>query len=258
MTSFDVLIPARLASTRLPRKLLAEIGGVPMVVRVARQAQASGADRVIVATDSEEIRSIAQQWDVEAVLTSPTHECGTDRLAEAARLLGLRPDRIVVNVQGDEPLIPPALIREVATLLGRTTDCSIATAAHTIEDFETFLNPNVVKVVTSLRGHALYFSRAAIPVQRGASAPACGPLPQELRQVALRHLGIYAYRVGMMHLLQRLEAAPLERLESLEQLRALWHGLGIVVHRTLLDPGVGVDTAQDLETVRALVQARSK
>lgn len=242
---FVALIPARLASTRLPDKPLADIGGQPMVVRVAERARAAGAQRVAIATDSERIAEAVRAAGHEAVMTAADHPSGTDRLAEAARLLGLAADTIVVNVQGDEPLIPPPLVRSVAARLADSPDAAIATAAHPIHDPEDWRNPNVVKAVLDREGRALLFSRAAIPFDRDGSepVPAC----------ALRHIGLYAYRVGFLLAYPTLERAPIEALESLEQLRALWHGYRIVVEVTDEQPPPGVDTPADLERVRRIV-----
>jgi 3-deoxy-manno-octulosonate cytidylyltransferase (CMP-KDO synthetase) len=245
---FHVLIPARLASTRLPNKPLADIGGLPMVVRVARQAQASGALRCVVAADDMAIVQACQAHGVEALLTRTDHASGSDRLAEACELLGLPDDALVVNVQGDEPLIDPLLIRAVATTLDQHPTCVMSTAAHPIADTAEFHNPNVVKVVLDRAAQALYFSRSAMPFWR--DAPAAGALP--LEPPALRHLGIYGYRVGFLRQFPRLEPAPMERCEALEQLRVLWHGHRIAVHVTPDAAGPGVDTPQDLERVRRL------
>ncbi|XAH21425.1 3-deoxy-manno-octulosonate cytidylyltransferase [Xylophilus sp. GW821-FHT01B05] len=244
---FTVLIPARLASTRLPDKPLADIAGLPMIVRVAQRAQASGATRTVVAADSASILDACRAHGVEAVLTRPDHVCGSDRLAEACDLLGLGDDEIVVNVQGDEPLIPTALVGAVAALLHDRPEASISTAAHPIDNTADYLNPNVVKVVTDASGLALYFSRAPIPWQRdGAALPSPAPL---------RHIGIYGYRVSFLRAFPRLAQAPQEIAEALEQLRALWHGHRIAVHVTQEAPGAGVDTPEDLARVRALLGA---
>ncbi len=252
--SFTVLIPARLASTRLPDKPLADIAGVPMVVRVAQRAVQSGAARVVVAADSRRIVEACAAFGVTAVLTRPDHPSGSDRLAEACDLLGLADGECVVNVQGDEPLIDPALIDAVAHLLDSRSDCAMSTAAHAIASLEELLNPNVVKVVLDARDTALYFSRAAIPAARDFSGQAwwqAGPAAQDLPP-PLRHVGIYGYRVGFLRQFPALPQAPLERLEQLEQLRALWHGHRIAVHVTAQAPGPGVDTPEDLERVRRL------
>ncbi len=251
MADFIVIIPARLASTRLPRKPLADIGGVPMVVRVARNAAASGARRVIVAADSEEIIAGCAAHGVESVLTSADHPTGTDRLAEAAGRLGLAPQDIVVNVQGDEPMMPAAVVREAADVLAIRTDCEIATAAHPISDAGEFFDPNVVKVVTDAAGRALYFSRAPIPWSRDAFATGRDTLPASLP--ALRHVGLYAYRAAFLLRFPALARPAIEEHESLEQLRALAHGIGIAVFLLSGALPPGVDTPQDLARVRALV-----
>ena len=249
--TFTVLIPARLASTRLPNKPLADIGGAPMVVRVAQQALKSRARRVVVAADSHQIIEKCEAFGIAAVLTRPDHASGSDRLAEACDLLGLANDDVVVNVQGDEPLIDPALIDAVAAQLGERPDCAISTAAHAIDALAEFMNPNVVKVVLDARGTALYFSRSPIPAVRDSAGlawwHAAGALP-----APLRHIGIYAHRVSFLRIFPTLPPSPLERLESLEQLRALWHGYRIAVHVTEQAPGPGVDTPEDLERARAL------
>jgi 3-deoxy-manno-octulosonate cytidylyltransferase (CMP-KDO synthetase) len=248
MTRFVALIPARLGSTRLPRKPLADIGGIPMVVRVAQRAVASGAARVVVAADDAAIVDACRAHGVQAVLTATTHATGTDRLAEACGLLGLRADDLVVNVQGDEPLIPPGLIAKVVDLLAAHADCAIATAAHAMHDASEFFSPHVVKVVTDRHGHALYFSRAPIPWARDAFALDRSALPAGL--AVWRHVGLYAYRVSFLERFPRLERAPLEAFESLEQLRALWHGERIVVLPLEEALPAGVDTPADLDLVR--------
>jgi 3-deoxy-manno-octulosonate cytidylyltransferase (CMP-KDO synthetase) len=251
--AFTVLIPARFASTRLPGKPLLDIVGKPMVVRVAERAQASGADRVVIATDDERIRAAAAAHDIEAVLTRGNHATGTDRLAEAALQLKLDDKSIVVNVQGDEPLLEPALIREVADELRAHADASIATACHPIEDAEEGFNSNVVKVVLDRAGYALYFSRATIPWARDAFAGTHGELPLGLPMY--RHYGLYAYRVAFLRHYPSLAPSQIERFEALEQLRALWHGHRIAVRITKGTPAPGVDTQEDLDRVRALYAA---
>jgi 3-deoxy-manno-octulosonate cytidylyltransferase (CMP-KDO synthetase) len=251
VTSFVVIVPARLASTRLPRKPLADIGGVPMVVRVARGATASGAAQVVVAADSREIVDACSAHGVEALLTRVDHATGTDRLAEAVGRLGLADDAIVVNVQGDEPLMPAAVVRRVADTLADRTDCAIATACHPLHDATEFFNPNVVKVVTDATGRALYFSRAPIPWARDAFSVHRDRLPPGLP--ARRHIGLYAYRAGFLRRFPELPPAPLEQYECLEQLRALAHGFGIAVLELPEALPPGVDTAEDLERVRALI-----
>ena len=251
--TFTVLIPARYASTRLPGKPLLDIAGKPLVVRVAERAQASGAERVIVATDDERIRAAAEQHGVDAILTRGDHATGTDRLAEAALSLNLDDKAIVVNVQGDEPLLEPALIREVADELRAHADASIATACHPITDLQEAFNPNVVKVVLDHAGYALYFSRATIPWARDAFSEKRDKLPLELP--LYRHYGLYAYRVGFLRYYPSLSASQMERFEALEQLRALWHGHRIAVRITTGTPAPGVDTQEDLDRVRALYAA---
>ncbi len=245
--SFTVLVPARLASSRLPGKPLADIGGLPMVVRVAQRAALSGAARVVVAGDDVQIVRACERHGVDAILTRADHATGSDRLAEACEQLGLDGDAAVVNVQGDEPLIEPALILACAELLAARPDCVMSTAAHAIDSAGDFANPNVVKVVLDALGRALYFSRAPIPHRRDAEPAAVLPQP-----APLRHIGIYAYRAAFLRRFPSLAASPLETIEALEQLRVLWHGERIAVHLSALRPGPGVDTPQDLERVRAL------
>ncbi len=248
--AFTVLIPARLASTRLPGKPLADIAGLPMVVRVARRAAEAGAERVVVAADDAGIVAACRAHGVEALLTRSDHASGSDRLAEACMLLGLDGDAVVVNVQGDEPLIDPQLVRDCAALLQRRTDCMMSTAAHPIELLADYLDPNIVKVVLDARGDALYFSRAPIPWRRDGGSAGAPALPEP---AALRHVGLYAYRAGFLRGFPALPATGLERTEALEQLRVLWHGHRIAVCVSRLAPGLGVDTPEDLERVRALL-----
>jgi 3-deoxy-manno-octulosonate cytidylyltransferase (CMP-KDO synthetase) len=248
--SFTVLIPARHAATRLPGKPLADIGGKPMVVRVAERAQRAGAARVVVATDDERIRAAVAAHGIDACLTRSDHPTGTDRLAEATRLLDLPDDAIVVNVQGDEPLLAPSLIRAVAALLAAHPDAAIATACHGIVDPAEAFNPNIVKVVLDANRYALYFSRATIPWARDAFALGRGAVPPGLP--LYRHYGLYAYRVDFLQRFPGLPPAPIERFEALEQLRALWHGYRIVVEITEGTPAPGVDTEDDLAQVRAI------
>ncbi len=244
---FTVLIPARRASTRLPDKPLADLGGKPMVVRVAERARLSGASQVCVAADDAAILDACAARGVPALLTRADHASGTDRLAEASAQLGLGGDAIVVNVQGDEPLIDPALIDAVAALLQARPDAAMATAAHPIARVDEFRNPNVVKVVLDARQTALYFSRAPMPWWRDGFAHGVATLPSP---APLRHIGLYAYRVGFLQRFPTLAAAPLEQIEALEQLRALWHGERIAVHVSADAPGPGVDTPEDLARVR--------
>ncbi|MDN4587843.1 3-deoxy-manno-octulosonate cytidylyltransferase [Xenophilus aerolatus] len=249
--SFTVLIPARLASTRLPDKPLADIAGLPMVVRVAQRAAQSSASRVVVAADDARIAEACTRHGVDVLLTRVDHPSGSDRLAEACALLGLPDDEIVVNVQGDEPLIDPALIDAVAHALAERPEAPMSTAVHAIDSLDDFTNPNVVKAVLDDAGHALYFSRAPIPWPRDGGvrgAPAALPEPPPLR-----HIGIYGYRAGFVRRFPSLAPAPLERTEALEQLRVLWHGHRIAVHVSARAPGPGVDTPEDLARVRALL-----
>lgn len=249
---FGVLIPARRASTRLPDKPLADIVGLPMVVHVARRAEASGAQQVAVATDDEAIALACARHGVRALLTSPAHASGTDRVAEAAAQLGLGDDDIVVNVQGDEPLIDPELIRACARRLHDDAGAQMATAAHPIDEAPAIADPNVVKVVLDARGHALLFSRAPIPWRRDEYAGGA-PLGLPRGEPFLRHVGIYAFRMRTLREFAALAPCELERAEALEQLRALWHGWRIAVLRVEHAPAAGVDTPQDLERVRRLL-----
>lgn len=261
-SAFTVLVPARMASSRLPNKPLADIAGLPMVVRVAQRAARSHAARVVVAADDARILQACQAHGVEALLTRADHPSGSDRLAEACVALGLDGDDIVVNVQGDEPLIEPDLINAVAALLPARPEASMGTAAHTIASLADYNNPNVVKVVLDARGLAHYFSRAPIPFARDhvgalwwqgaahAAVPGVGALAGF---APLRHVGIYSYRAGFLRQFPTLDPAPTEAVEALEQLRALWHGYRIAVHLAATAPGPGVDTPEDLERVRQLL-----
>jgi 3-deoxy-manno-octulosonate cytidylyltransferase (CMP-KDO synthetase) len=251
--SFTVLIPARFASTRLRGKPLADVAGKPLVVRVAERARGSGAQRIVIATDDERILVAAKAHGVEAVLTRADHRTGTDRLAEASLALRLDDEAIVVNVQGDEPLLESDLIRGVAEELEAHGDAAMATACHPIDDPEEAFNPNVVKVVLDHAGYALYFSRATIPWARDAFSASRATLPAGLP--VYRHYGLYAYRAGFLRRYPALAEAPIERFEALEQLRALWHGHRIAVRITTGTPAPGVDTEQDLIRVRALYAA---
>jgi 3-deoxy-manno-octulosonate cytidylyltransferase (CMP-KDO synthetase) len=246
-TPFVVLIPARLSSTRLPNKPLADLAGLPMVVRVAQRAMASKASQVVVAADHDSIVQACQVHGIKALLTRDDHVSGSDRLAEAAHLLGLHDDALVVNVQGDEPLIDPVLIDAVADLLANAPDCSMSTLAHAIDNTADWLSPHVVKVVLDARNRASYFSRASIPVWRDGPADQLPPYP------VLRHVGLYAYRVGFLKMFPQLSVAPTEQAESLEQLRALWHGHPIAVHVSARASAAGVDTPEDLARVRRLL-----
>jgi 3-deoxy-manno-octulosonate cytidylyltransferase (CMP-KDO synthetase) len=247
---FCVLIPARMASSRLPDKPLADIAGLPMVVRVAQRAKLSGATRVVVAADDARIVAACQAHGIEAVLTRIDHPSGSDRLAEACDLLGLQDTDVVVNVQGDEPLIDPNSIDAAAQLLQARNDCSMSTLAHAINSVEDFANPNVVKVVLDAHNTALYFSRAPIAWWRDGFTQGINALPTP---APLRHVGLYGYRVGFLREFPKLAQAPIEVTESLEQLRAMWHGHRIAVHVTDHSPGPGVDTPEDLARVRSLL-----
>ena len=244
--SFTVIIPARLASTRLPGKPLADLGGKPRVVRVAERAVLSGAARVIVATDHEDILAACRAHGVEALMTRSDHPSGTDRIAEVAAAIGLAPDAVVVNVQGDEPLIDPALVAATAALI--TSEVPMATAAHPISSAEDVFNPNVVKVVLDAKGRALYFSRAAIPWHRDGFAQSSAILPAGYRP--LRHIGLYAYSQAFLQAYPALALSPLEQVEALEQLRVLWNGYPIAVHLTDAAPAAGIDTPEDLARAR--------
>lgn len=239
---FKVVIPARFASSRLPGKPLLDIAGKPMVIQVAIRASKSQADEVVIATDHAPIEQVAQQFGFASVMTREDHPSGTDRIAEVVQTMGWSDDTIVVNVQGDEPLIDPVLINEVAHALAKDTQAVMATACHPIHDIEAFENPNIVKVVLNTNNQALYFSRAPIPY----------PRDDEYREqlTANRHIGIYAYRVGFLKQYANLPATALEKIESLEQLRVLYHGYQIAVTVTDNAPASGVDTVADLESVR--------
>lgn len=254
MMKFKVVIPARYASSRLPAKPLLDIGGQPMVVRVANQALASGAEEVVVATDHTDIFAAVVSHGFKAVMTREDHVSGTDRLAEVAAHFKWADDVVVVNVQGDEPLIDPKLIQQVAHDLGEHHHASIATVCHAIHDKETMLNPNVVKVVMDAGGYAMYFSRAPIPYPRDAFAQSLD-LPNELP--VYRHVGIYAYRASFLHAYTKLSSAPIEKFEALEQLRAMWHGYKISLSVVSEAPATGVDTHDDLELVRNIISSRS-
>jgi len=249
VTTFRVIIPARFGATRLPGKPLLDIAGAPMVVRVAQRARASGAAEVVVATDHPDIAAAVRAHGFDACMPAGDYASGTDRIAAAARERGFPSDAIVVNVQGDEPLIAPRAIAACAQLLARSDSAAIATLCHPISDRDELLNPAAVKVVLDRTGHALYFSRAPIPFPRDAFAGG-GPLPDGMP--VFRHIGIYAYRVDFLNRFSALAAADIERYEALEQLRALWHGYRIAVEAVDDAPHAGVDTPEDLDRVRAL------
>ena len=252
MLNFHVVIPARFASTRLPGKPLLPIAGRPMVVRVAEQAAKSGAQQIWIATDHHPIIAAAHEHGFKACLTHAHHQSGTDRIAEVVEQHGWTDETIVVNVQGDEPLIPPDLIRAVAQHLHDHPECAIATACHPIHDEAAMRNPNIVKAVLDKDGNAMYFSRAPIPYPRDEFANN-EPLPENLP--ILRHIGIYAYRVGFLRAYGKLAPAAIERAEALEQLRALWHGYKIGVTVTEQAPPAGVDTEADLSAARKTFEA---
>lgn len=248
--SYRIVIPARYGSSRLPGKPLADICGKPMVVRVVEAALRSRAAGVWVATDDERVADAVRSHGYEVVLTRADHATGTDRIAEVAEKLHWKESDIVANVQGDEPSLDPALIDAVAMALKEDTAAAIATAAHPLESAADFFNPNVVKVVCDARGRALYFSRAPVPWDRDGFAATREQLPVALG--ARRHVGLYAYRVDILRRYGQLAASPLERTESLEQLRALWHGFPIRVIDVAHAPLPGVDTHEDLQRVRQL------
>ncbi|QUJ66270.1 3-deoxy-manno-octulosonate cytidylyltransferase [Photobacterium sp. GJ3] len=247
--AFTVIIPARYQSSRLPGKPLADIAGKPMIQWVYEQACKAGASQVIVATDDQRIADAVKAFGGEVCMTRTDHESGTERLAEVVEQYQLAADEIVVNVQGDEPMIPPSIIRQVADNLARS-DAPMATLAVEIDHADEVFNPNAVKVVTDKNGYALYFSRASIPWDRDNFAKR----PQEIHQNLLRHIGIYAYRAGFINTYIHWEPSTLEKIESLEQLRVLWHGEKIHVDVAIDPPPAGVDTPEDLEKVRLLIQ----
>ncbi len=266
---FIAIIPARMGSTRFPGKALATIAGLPMVVHCARRAQESGAQRVVIATDHAAIAQAVEKEGFEAIHTRTDHETGTDRLAETARQLQLAPDAVVVNVQGDEPLIEPALIRAVAQELGEKPHCAMATACYPIRTLAHLQRTSAVKVVLNASHEALYFSRAPIPWPRDTLAGKKNLLPGATPDVhedlvlpaglpAWHHVGLYAYRVSFLQAFSGLSRSPLEQFEALEQLRALWHGYRIAVLPTEIAPAPGVDTPEDLDRVRALFDPEGK
>ncbi|MGQ0619632.1 MAG: 3-deoxy-manno-octulosonate cytidylyltransferase [Panacagrimonas sp.] len=252
---FKVVIPARLGSTRLPRKVLREVAGKPVVRHVWEAARASGAEQVIIATDDESVAYAARAFGAEVRLTAVTHNSGTDRINEVARAEGWGARQIVVNLQGDEPLMPPALVRDAAELLDADAAADIATLCHPLHSAEDWLNPNVVKLVRDRRGYALYFSRAPLPWKRDpvSALNAAAHMPADL---AYRHIGLYAYRVGSLAQFSEFPASELEQCEALEQLRALTHGFRIKVGVTLDPPPRGVDTEEDLLAVAAYLSRK--
>ncbi|GAD79292.1 3-deoxy-manno-octulosonate cytidylyltransferase [Vibrio ezurae] len=249
--AFTVIIPARYQSTRLPGKPLADICGKPMIEHVYQQAIQAGAEQVIVATDDERVAKVVTDFGGQVCMTSSAHESGTERLAEVVDKMGIADDHIVVNVQGDEPLIPPSVITQVADNLAASS-APMATLGVAIEDAHEAFNPNAVKVVTDQQGYALYFSRASIPWDRDQFARDQSVLKQPL----MRHIGIYAYRAGFINRYINWAPTALEKIESLEQLRVLWYGEKIHVALAKQTPPPGVDTLEDLEAVRALLTQR--
>ena len=249
---FVVVIPARYASSRLPGKALADIAGKPMVVRVAERAAQSGASAVYVATDDARIEAAVRAHGIEPIATRADHATGTDRLAEAVQKLALGEDAVVVNVQGDEPLIDPRLIAEVAATLARAKEAAVSTACHPIVRGDEIFNPNVVKVVLDAQGFALYFSRAPIPFARDAWGGVSGAAEPPAGLPCYRHIGIYGYRAGFLARYSQLAPSPLEGYEALEQLRVLWHGYRIAVAISETESPPGVDTPEDLGKVRKL------
>ncbi len=252
-TPFRVVIPARFGATRLPGKPLLPIAGRPMLAHVHARALESGAEEVVIATDDERIRVAAEGFGATVVMTSANHRSGTDRLAEVAAGRGWAPQTIVVNLQGDEPLMPPRLIGQVAELLACAPDAAMGTLCTPIESAEELADPNAVKVVVDSAGYALYFSRAPIPWDREQFTTTTPPTAG----LHFRHLGLYAYRAGFLARYAQLTPASLEQLESLEQLRVLWHGERIRIAQALELPGAGVDTAADLERVRAWLEGHA-
>lgn len=251
--SFSVIIPARYASSRFPGKPLADLNGKPMVQHVYERACESEATRVVIATDDQRIADAAREFGAEVCMTSPDHPSGTDRLQEVVKTLGFYNDDIVVNVQGDEPMVPPRIINQVAHNLMALPDAGIATLSEPIETVEALLNPNVVKVVSDYRGMAMYFSRAPIPWPRDAFMQAGGQSTMPTGFDWQRHIGLYAYRVKMLNDFVRWDPAPLEQTECLEQLRALWNGVGIHVAAADETPPAGVDTPEDLARIARLM-----
>jgi len=253
--SFTVIIPARFASTRLPGKPLKDIAGKPMIQHVYEQAQKSAAREVIIATDDERIKTVAEGFGARVCMTAEDHVSGTDRLQEVVAQLGYQDDEVIVNVQGDEPLIPPAIIDQVAQLLLASPHAGIATLSEAIDNVADLFDPNAVKVVSNAANSALYFSRSPLPWARDDFNGFGGELPSELPAGIdfQRHIGIYGYRVGLLHQFVTWPPAPIELAESLEQLRAMWNGVDIKVKQAIETPPAGVDTEADLARVRALL-----
>ncbi len=252
--SFRVIIPARHASSRLPGKPLLDIAGRPMIEHVYRRALESGAESVVVATDDRRIAEAVAEFGGEACMTADTHRSGTDRLAEAVQKLGFADDEIIVNLQGDEPLMAPTLLKQVADGLAKAQQADMATLCTRIQTAAELFDPHVVKVIMDRDGYAIYFSRAVIPWDRDAFAVTTETLPDGAEHY--RHLGIYAYRAGFLKHYNQLDSCHLEQMESLEQLRVLWHGGRIHVAEAVELPGHGIDTEGDLEKVRAILAAK--
>jgi 3-deoxy-manno-octulosonate cytidylyltransferase (CMP-KDO synthetase) len=252
--NYTIIIPARLNSTRLPQKPMADIHGAPMVIRTAQQAAKTGA-RVIIATDAAEILAVAKQYDFEACLTDENLSSGTERVAQAAQRLGLLDDEIVINLQGDEPLMPHMIVSEIAQHLAQSND-GFATAAHALQDVQEIISPNSVKVVLNQSSHAIYFSRAPIPWQRDdwmqTPIQDLANQPKLAMQNMLKHIGVYGFRVKTLKQFAALQATALESIEMLEQLRALYYGMPIYVLKTQFVPPTAVDTPLDLEKIRAI------
>lgn len=256
MSKFTVVIPARMSSTRLPGKMLLDVVGLPLIVRVAKQAMLSKAERIIVATDHQDIYNVCLHHGLEVVMTSDEHQSGTDRIAEVVKKIGLADDDIIVNVQGDEPLIDPELINSLAAFIAEK-QTSIATIAHPINSQDEIFNPNVVKTVLNKDNLAMYFSRAPIPYYRdGYNNPRDFAVPHNIN--VLRHIGIYAYQVSFLNIYNQLPCCPLEQVEALEQLRALYNGYKIAVMTSNHAPAAGVDTLEDLLRVRQIILAEEK
>lgn len=251
--SFKVVIPARLNSTRLPRKVLRDLAGKPMLRHVWESARLAGAEEVVIATDSEEVQAVCADFGAVVRMTAVTHASGTDRVNEIAQVAGWSAQTIVVNLQGDEPLMPPALIRQVAELLARDSAADLASLCHPLHRREDWLNPNIVKLVMDCEDYALYFSRAPIPWRRDGGSAQAPQMPEGLCQ---RHIGLYAYRVAALARFSALPVAPLEQCEALEQLRALSQGLRIKMGVTDQPPPRGVDTEEDLQAVVRLLAPR--
>jgi 3-deoxy-manno-octulosonate cytidylyltransferase (CMP-KDO synthetase) len=254
---FVAVIPARYASTRLPGKPLRKIAGLPMILHTVARVQESGAAAVYVATDDERIRDVCIAAKVDVVMTRDSHQSGSDRVAQVCDEMQMDDSAIVVNVQGDEPLIAPVVVQQVARLLMDNADCEMASLYHPIDIQSDFFDANVVKVVCDARERALYFSRAPIPFNREQNAAFAPGSEQSPAQLARRHIGLYAYRAGFLRHFVRLAPAPLERFEALEQLRALHHGAHIMMAEACASSGPGVDTEDDLQRVESMLMAGS-